>query len=211
MGTMEWLAAALEEYKTLREESLASMKMQQSILAYGVAAIGVLTSTAINSWQTSPIPEFFLLFLLPLIIYLTLLTWLGEVARMFRAGNFLASLEQRINLRIRDPLPALTWENYLRAPTKDGSEQDNVKFHYLSIFYLFAILAIASIALGNIKVAGTIGKKLFIVDIIQLIAFLAIYRHGRKELQKYGYRLFGKIKTQAQPIYIESVGEGFKE
>jgi hypothetical protein len=39
---MSWLSAALEEYKTLRTESLESMKMQQSILAYGIAAIGII-------------------------------------------------------------------------------------------------------------------------------------------------------------------------
>lgn len=189
---MDWLTAALEEYKTLREESLASMKMQQSILAYGVAAIGVIITSALNSWKASPLPEFFFLALLPLIIYLTLLTWLGEVARMFRAGNFIALLENRINLRIGDPVSALTWENSLREPKKGGTEQDNVKFHYLSIFYLFIILAIASIVLGNIKIAGIIGKNLIIlIDILQVVPFAAIYQHGRKELRRYGYKLFG--------------------
>jgi len=86
----------------------------------------------------------------------------------------------------------LTWENFLREPKKGGTEQDNVKFHYLSIFYLFIILAIASVALGNIKIFDIIGKKLLIlVDIFQAIVFAAIYQHGRKELMRYGYRLFG--------------------
>lgn len=65
MITVEWLTAALEEYNTLREESLASMKMQQLILAYGVAAIGVIITSALNSWNTSPLPEFFFLALFP--------------------------------------------------------------------------------------------------------------------------------------------------
>jgi uncharacterized membrane protein len=188
---MDWMTAALEEYKTLREESLASMKMQQSILAYGVAAIGVIITSALNSWKTYPLPEFIFLALLPLIIYLTLLTWLGEVARMFRAGNFLTTIEEKINRKLGDDIPALNWESWLRQPKKGKTEQDTVKFHYLSIFYLFIILAIASILLGNIKVVGNLDKRLLIlIDIIQIIVFGAIYQHGRSELRKYGYRLF---------------------
>jgi hypothetical protein len=36
---MDWLEIAIEEYKTLREESLTSMKMQQSILTFGTATM----------------------------------------------------------------------------------------------------------------------------------------------------------------------------
>jgi hypothetical protein len=43
-----WLLAALEEYKSLRTESLDSMKVQNTILGYGVAGIGALLAAGIS-------------------------------------------------------------------------------------------------------------------------------------------------------------------
>ena len=48
---MDWIDISIEEYKTLREESLISMQMQQAVLRYGLAIVGLLIVAAINAWD----------------------------------------------------------------------------------------------------------------------------------------------------------------
>ncbi len=110
---MDWLEVVMEEYKNLRKESLTSMQMQQSILSLGAATVGVALSSAFATWDRSPLPEFLFLFLVPILIYLIVLVWLGEVGRMFRAGHFLSKLEEKVNREFSEKGLALSWETWL--------------------------------------------------------------------------------------------------
>ena len=73
------------------------MKMQQSILSFGVAVIGIIFSAGLSTWEKQVLPEILFMFFLPATSYLIILVWLGEVGRMFRAGRFIASIEEKIN------------------------------------------------------------------------------------------------------------------
>lgn len=153
---MEWLEIVMEEYKTLREETLTSVKMQQSILSFGTATIGIVASAGFAVWEKPLLPGIIFLIVMPLIIYLIILIWLGEIGRMFRAGGFLFRLEEKVNRQFKDREAALLWETWLRTGKWVGKKPHHgIRIHYISIGVLLGITAIASIALGNYKICSS--------------------------------------------------------
>ena len=172
---MDWLSVVTEEYKTLRNESLASMQTQQSILRFGTAAIAVVIATGFNLWGKSPLPEMVFLLFIPSISYLVLTIWMGEIARMMRAGIFLVKLEEKINKEFGDKPKALTWENWLRE-TQHDRKTPQLRWNYYSIIFLFFSMAIVSIGIGNYKVWNTICLSwIVIMDIFEVILFIGIF------------------------------------
>ncbi len=178
---MNWLSVVIEEYKTLRSESLASMQTQQSILRFGTAAIAVIIATGFNLWKTSPLAEVIFLLFTPITVYLVLTIWMGEVARMMRAGIFLVKLEEKINKEFKDKPKALSWENWLRETQHDG-KIPQLRWNYYAIISLFFLMALASIGIGNYKVWNTICLPWIVI--IEMIPFfgvmLFIYKIGKK-------------------------------
>lgn len=151
-----WLEVALEEYKTLREEILRSIDTQQTILRLGTAAAGIVPAVSVN-FVDEEIPQgvLFLLFA-PLVSYLILIVWMGEVLRLIRAGAFLRGLETRINAALERP--ALGWEYWAhqlqehgRAPVIRSVEG----FHMLGIVSMFSLIALGSMAAGIAVLHGT--------------------------------------------------------
>lgn len=172
---MDWLSVVIEEYKTLRNESLASMQTQQSILRFGTAAIAVLIAAAFNLWEKSPLPEAVLLFVIPFMSYLILAIWMGEIARMMRAGIFLVELEKKINKEFADKPKALTWEKWLRETQHDG-KTPQLRWNYYAIISLFLLIALGSIGIGNFKIWKTIcSLYIMIIDIVESIFFLGVF------------------------------------
>src|SRR5439155_4117780 len=94
-----WLETALEEYKSLRGEVLASIGAQQTILGFGTATLGLVIGPGLALRSGSSVMTFSLIFALfvPLLSALSLMIWWGEVLRMVRAGHAIACLEAEIN------------------------------------------------------------------------------------------------------------------
>ena len=118
------VSVALEEYRALREEIIASLSMQQTVLSFSTLALGGLALAGLHELRSDGDPALALLIfllLLPLVSYVTLFIWLGEYARTTRAGLFLSGLEQRINEWVGDD--ALTWEQFLRTPVRGRPPQ----------------------------------------------------------------------------------------
>ena len=83
----EWLTVALEEYKSLRTESLESVKNQHAILNYAILIFGGLTAVAASTWKDLPvISAVVLLLVLPSTASTVLVIWAVEVARVYRVG-----------------------------------------------------------------------------------------------------------------------------
>ncbi|MCL4504061.1 MAG: hypothetical protein M1438_19735 [Deltaproteobacteria bacterium] len=143
----EWVSIAIEEYKTLREESLTSLNRQQQIFSIGAATIGVFLLAGINAWDKSPLPEIIFLVMIPIIVYLVFLIWFGEFIRMIRAGKFLRGIENKIDKEYPAKKP-LTWENYLA----EQGLKNRIKIQYIAIFALFILISGASIGIGNYKI-----------------------------------------------------------
>ena len=144
-----WLEVALEEYRSLRQESIASMQMQQSSLTFGTATVGLVLSAGLSVWDRPFLPEMVFLILIPAFVSLTLLIWAGEVARMFRVGRFIADVESKINGVVGLSVAALAWENWLARPRPDGRTAHSVlRPLYVAVYLLFVLMDLVSVALG---------------------------------------------------------------
>ncbi len=181
---MEWVEVSLEEYKTLREEVLASMSHQHSIITYGTAAVGIVLTGGLNLWKDALLLGVILLGIIPIISYLVLVVWMGEVIRMNRAGFFLTGLENRINEAFPDCPNVLTWENTVRTRKKEN-RLSQVFWNYISIIGLFILLALASIILGDCRVSKEVTLFSFIfLNVIELFVLLSVitflFVQGRK-------------------------------
>jgi hypothetical protein len=183
---MDWLSVAMEEYKTLRAESIESMKMQQSILQYGAATMGIIIIGGFNVWNNPFLPEIVFLFILPAVVYLVSIIWIGEVARMFRAGSFLSELEKKINSEFTEKGEVLSWESWLRKKQADGKTPHQlVSSHYIAIYCFFSIISIASIVIGNLKLWKTVSTcYITAIDTIEAISFVVIVIMAQRILKK---------------------------
>ncbi|WP_316572270.1 hypothetical protein [Neobacillus sp. YIM B06451] len=122
---LKWFDIVLTEYDSLRNESANALQHQQSIINYGLTAIGVLIAFGANLWAKDHIVESLFIFFIPFLCNLIILIWNGEVRRMSRAGQYIKLIEDKINLQISKeaniPELALEWETYLRRPKKTTS------------------------------------------------------------------------------------------
>src|SRR5262249_11532432 len=150
-----WLSVAIEEYKSVRTESLDSMKLQNAILSYGVTAIGLIFTAGIGLIDKNMllVAEAMFLLFIPMIVFFIVVIWAGEVARMYRAGSFLAEHEGIINRYVKRSgsgdgwdEPALVWENWLlgMSDSKKTPHQRLYIQHY-SVLAMFLFLAILSV------------------------------------------------------------------
>ncbi len=167
---MEWSEIAIEEYKTLRQESLISIQTQQAVIRYGLAIIGVLIASALNKWDDTILACSVTLVFLPISCYLILLIWMGEVARMMRAGQYLYKLESKLNKLFEKDNPPLNWEINLRDFSKGGTPQLN--WNYLAILGILLFFAVASIVLGNIRIWNEVNSHFLIgLNVFEIIVF----------------------------------------
>ncbi|MCA1710122.1 MAG: hypothetical protein LC789_00175 [Actinobacteria bacterium] len=145
---LEAVQLLMEEYRTLRDEILASISAQQAALTFGGAAIAILAATGTSLRKDdigSSIPIF--LVLIPFVCYFALNTWLAEVIRMLRAGSWLRRIERRVNRHVSlegHDCPLLFWENWAHTADQENVEQ----MHLLSIAGGYLLIAFASTALG---------------------------------------------------------------
>jgi hypothetical protein len=107
----------LEEYKTLREESLQALRQQQQTLQVGFAAMGVVAGLGIKLESDQTLSAIVLMAFVPLLAAFIVVMWLGELQQMSRAGAQVSRIEQRW----RDEYGewTATWETLLasKSPT----------------------------------------------------------------------------------------------
>jgi hypothetical protein len=129
----------LEQYRALRAEVIQSMDDGNTIMAFGLTAVGLLVNAAIMAKDT-----FFgflvLAALLPLASALVLSLWFSAHERIARASHFLSGVEARLAAETsRGP----SWEAWLR-----GSGPDYGTRHFWSTeqagIALFALISFCS-------------------------------------------------------------------
>jgi len=177
-----WLLAALEEYKSLRMESLA-----------GIGALLTAGISFIDKNDNPVLEEAIFCFFIPLVVFFIVMTWAGEVARMYRAGKFLVDREPIINQhaagmgsRASACEPALSWENWL-SRMGDNNETPHQKLYlqHYSILGTFLFIALLSVTMGNYKASGHSPLELLItIDALAVCALayltyvaLSLLRH----------------------------------
>jgi hypothetical protein len=167
-----WVYAAVEEYKSLRTESLDSMKVQNTILSYGVSSV-VLILTAglsiIDKDTLSTVDAGIFLLLIPTTIFFIVVIWAGEVARMYRAGAFLMKHELIVSEYVGTvSRPALSWENWLsQNGINNEAPHKKLYMQHYSVLAMFLFLSIVSITIGNYKLGGIHIEYLIIIDIVE--------------------------------------------
>src|SRR5690606_32851896 len=117
---LKWFDMVMQEYNSLRNESADSLKNQQSIINYGLAAIGVLIAFSASLWGKEKIVEIIYVIFIPFLCNLIILIWNGEVRRMSRAGQYIKRIEDKVlqefSKEANISIPALEWETFLRKP-----------------------------------------------------------------------------------------------
>lgn len=185
---MDWVEVAMEEYKSLRGEVSDSLKNQQSIINYGITAIGLVIGFGANLWKESIPADAIFFIVIPILCHLIILLWNGEVNRMSRAGNFIKEIEGKINRVVKSKSPeihedALSWENWLRK-YKDKNKTNKVNWNYYSLITLFLFIDIVAVVLGllhNVEVSkGKWEAYLIVFTFINLSVYSMHYVIFRK-------------------------------
>ena len=161
----DWVGASLEEYKTLREESLGALDRQLGIIRFGVALIAALIALGLRARHEDYIGSLVLAGFVPLAVFLVLLLWLAEVERSVRAGAFVAAIECKLGVSYPYGPPPLGWERWLRglgrpSPGSEGTEKEvpaaeqfPALLRLIVTFGVFMLPAGAAAFLGNYTLA----------------------------------------------------------
>ncbi len=111
------LDVLMEEYRTLRQESLDTLGHRLTVVSFTFAALsvvvaGMLTATELPAWIVGAVGVVFV----PQAAKAGLFIWLGEYQRSQRAGRHLAELERRVNALLDvDGSAGLCWESALTS------------------------------------------------------------------------------------------------
>lgn len=141
-----WLTTALNEYHSLRAESLQAMQAQQSILQFGVTGVAVLTGLGLQN-NDKLLAILVLLVFVPLLSIFITSVWFVEIFRSIRAGMYIACLEKKINAVIGGSIRALEWESWLQDhPEARMFTRDRMSFGIIYIFNVGGIILAAHLA-----------------------------------------------------------------
>lgn len=155
----------LDEYRSLRDEISGALAAQHSVLSWGIAALALLVIAVASAWDKTPaLICATLMTIVPGGIFLLLVVWGMELARMARAGTYLARyLEPRINGAAGFINATLAWEQWIRhkevsETTDSRSPPSNMSNHFWRSRNLWSHHIIVGIVLSFFAVAAwTIG------------------------------------------------------
>jgi hypothetical protein len=145
-----WVSVALEEYRSLRQESLQAIDRQHQVLALGTATSGVVLGVAAKESSGSTAATILLVVLLPLLVSLIVVLWLGEFRRMARAGAHIAEVERVVSSRYAPDPPPLSWETVLRDAS---APRGRIAPLYRAIFAAAVSIGLAGAGLGMVGLA----------------------------------------------------------
>jgi hypothetical protein len=180
-------ATILKEYELVRSEITTSLQIQQQILGFGIATIGLLAGAAFVA-KDQPLRSKLLVVFLPLVSYLAVTIWFSEVMRMFRAGGFLLMLEKKLDDHGDG---TLKWEyevarSRLGQPGRNPySTLDPDRVRLLAVTALFFILSAESIMLGWEKASLFARAFAITAGVVAAIVLRLLFRlriHQRDDL-----------------------------
>jgi hypothetical protein len=133
----------LEEYKTVRAESLQSIQTRFQVVTFAFGALsvmiaGLFTSQALSELLLGSIA----CFLVPQIAKVALLMWLGEYHRSARAGQYLRFIEGKINELVRGDY-VLSWETSLVH-----GRSTHMTYPYVATALVVLLVSYVSLAFG---------------------------------------------------------------
>jgi len=188
----QWLAASLEEYKSLRIEIVDAIQAQRQIMQLGITGLSVLVGLGLQ--RINPLLAVLLLMaLVPMLAIFITAGALGEFFRAARASSFLTYREKVTNRYILGPtpgsVPAQEWEQWLRR------NPEHVVRDWAQFLAAFSITT-GSLALGfytiftsNLHIdqpaplVFTLGVVAAILWAINPILFVYLLRRARWQFQ----------------------------
>jgi hypothetical protein len=163
---------AIEEYRSLRQESLDALDRQQTVAQYGLAAVGVVLGIGLLAEQNgrTTLAAVVLMILVPLLALFGAHMLAAEAQRVARAGWYLRGLEARINRRLPPDLEPLAWETMLAT---DGRYR--VQGYPEVVGIVIAVTLVISVGIGG-YLLGSHGDWAWLVaavaaDVVLLAAF----------------------------------------
>lgn len=173
--------ALWDEYQTLRSEIELAIRNQVRILGYGGTVLGVFAGIGVIR------PSFLVIAALPFIAFFFAVLWSVEQTRMMRAGDYISTIENRINEEHLDG-PVMLWENWLRYRSEKQPEPDIYQVHYwsqyliITVFILaeiFSIIAIWTWDPGAVGLGAKVGLSLLYLLFIGVMYYIlrVVVRH----------------------------------
>ena len=135
----DWVAVILEEYKSLRTESLQAIEQMQRTLQIGLVAIGVITGIGVDNADASAAVQVGIAASTPALAATVLVLWLDQLRRSVYAGAHCALIEHRLAEHFRPKEPPLTWETQIQTEYDKGG-----RYRYHRHWATFAALFAAS-------------------------------------------------------------------
>jgi hypothetical protein len=164
--------ALMYEYEIMRNEALDALRLQNAVVSFGLATVGVLfggaltllsTSfssaiTAQNSEAIGLATRWILCILIPVVTLSILSIWFGEIKRLIRIGNYLYEIEETLEWELRDlkkPSPSALDQEYINNKEKFDrvafqwqhwmqENRNRLRFPYIIILFLFLGISITT-------------------------------------------------------------------
>jgi hypothetical protein len=106
LDVARYLTLVTEEYRTLRDESTQATINMFAALQWGSAIIGVVTAAGLTQWnEKHGVVLLVFAVVIPALALMTMFLWLGEAARLNRAGDYLCFVERKVGLLLGVPGP----------------------------------------------------------------------------------------------------------
>jgi hypothetical protein len=137
---------AIEEYKSVRQESLDALDRQQTVAQYGLAAAGVVLGIGLLAEEDgrTALAVIVLMVLAPLLALFGAHMLAAEAQRVARAGWYLRGLETRVNRRLPPHVEPLAWETLLAT---DGAYR--VQGYIEVVGIVIAVTVVTSVGIGG--------------------------------------------------------------
>lgn len=178
--------ALRSEYDYLRSEVELAIRNQVRILGYGGTVTGIIAGLGVVR------PSLLIAAALPFIAFFFAVLWSIEQTRMMRAGDYISTIESRLNEEYFDE-SVMLWENWLRYRAEEQPERDIYQIHYwaqylvVAVFILAVTSGIVSIWLWQPNGAGNVVRgllTLLYLSFILVISYFIVKITKHKDISK---------------------------
>jgi biotin transporter BioY len=145
------LEAALAEYDSLRQESMASISNRITVVNFTFGALAVMIAGLLAQSDPTLLSGAVAVLFVPQLAKTGLLIWLGEYDRSQRAGRWIRDLESRINSLVDNR--SMLWESTLMA------KGTHMSYPYASTVLLLLGAGWASLVVGFSIIYGNLAAN----------------------------------------------------
>jgi hypothetical protein len=195
-----WVQSALEEYKSLRDESLKALQAQQLGLQIGVTLLAALIGIGLK--LSDHLTGAVLLDVAsPLLVILLTIVWQGELERSVRAGRYLKERERLISevAGLPDHPPAMFWEGWLSSHARM-----RLTYYYHAEFAVIGLIALVGSGTGMI---GLLTEHRWKLGLVMGCLALALLVSAAMYYRINGHRLLAFGTTARTGLIAFSFGE----